>query len=83
MSMFLAKKGASWLEDRMEWVGMAASKKVTLDVQKVMVKDLDRSKKKDRLVRREVLGGGYRYEEWRVARVLAPEKRERGRKVEK
>ena len=41
MSMFLAKRGASRLEDRMGWVGTAAPEKVMLDVQKVMVEDLD------------------------------------------
>ena len=83
MSMFLAKGGAFRLEDRMGWVGTAEPKKATLEVLKVMVEDLDRSKKKDRLVKRKVLGVGYRYEEWRVALVPSPEKRERGRKVEK
>ena len=67
----------------MGWVGTAVPKKVTLEVLKVMVEDLDRSEKKDRLVRRKVLGVGYRYEEWRVALVPSPKKRERGRKVEK
>ena len=52
VSVFLAKREASRLEDRMGWVGMAAPEKAMLDVQKVMVKDLDRSEKKDCLVRR-------------------------------
>ena len=63
MSMFLAKRGASRLEDRTGWVGTVAPDKATLDVQKVMVDDLDRSEKKDRLVRRKVLGVRYRYGE--------------------
>ena len=47
MSMFMAKRGASQLEDQMGWVGTPPPEKATLNVQKVMVEDLDRSEKKD------------------------------------
>ena len=39
------------------------------------MEDLDQIEKKDRLVRRKVLGVGYRYKEWRVVLVSVPEKR--------
>ena len=76
----MAKGGVSRLEER---TGTMALKKAMLEVQKVMVEDVDRFEKKDRLVRSKFLGVGYRYEEWRGALVPAPEKRERVRKVEK
>ena len=57
-------------------MGTAALEKAMLEVQKAMLEDLDRSENKDHLVRRKILGIRYRYEEWRVALVPAPEKRE-------